>query len=232
MNRMVYGVKAKGSISVKIDKNEVLRYLGFKRGRTKEDKRVKDLINYTIEDVVEVIKPRYAFDTFRIKKEPQGIVADDTNLVIDCSAVVRLLDTSRYITIMVVTVGKELETLIDRLFKEGKFTEGSIADAVGSEAVEKAADAVNDIVKERAAEMGYHITKRFSPGYGGWNLKVQRKLLELSGGCDIGVTVNENDMLVPRKSVTAVIGWTREGQENLSHKCTYCSMNSCGFKGE
>jgi len=225
-------VKARGDIFVKIDKNEVLRYLGFKQGRTKKDKRVEDLINNTIEDVVEVIEPRYAFDTFRVKKQPQGIEVDNTNLIIDCSAVIRLLDTSCFITIMTVTVGRELETLIGKLFERDKFTEGSIVDAVGSEAVEKAADTVNDIVKEKAAEMGYHITKRFSPGYGGWDLGVQRKLLELSGGYDIGVTVNENDMLIPRKSITAVIGWTRERQEDLLHKCPGCDMNSCDFKGE
>jgi cobalamin-dependent methionine synthase I len=49
-----------------------------------------------------------------------------------------------------------------------------------------------------------------SPGYGDFGLEDQPQLLELSGGAALGITVTENFMMVPRKSVTAVAAVRRK----------------------
>ena len=50
---------------------------------------------------------------------------------------------------------------------------------------------------------------RYSPGYGDWDLPVQREVLELVEAKSIGLSLTETFILQPRKSVTAVIGWER-----------------------
>ena len=64
--------------------------------------------------------------------------------------------------------------------------------------------------KERTREYlarGLYLTDRFSPGYGDLPLTVQK---DLCGVLDtrrtLGLTVNESMLLIPEKSVTAVMG--------------------------
>ena len=52
-----------------------------------------------------------------------------------------------------------------------------------------------------------HLTERFSPGYGDLDMAVQKDLcLVLDTGRTIGVTLTESCMMVPVKSVTAIVG--------------------------
>lgn len=80
------------------------------------------------------------------------------------------------------------------------------ADAVSSAMIE----AVCDEVQARlAAEYGA-LTPRFSPGYGDLPLAVQPLLLaRLDAMRRIGVTLNDALLMIPKKSVTAMIGVKR-----------------------
>ena len=50
-------------------------------------------------------------------------------------------------------------------------------------------------------------TRRYSPGYGDLPLSVQPALLDaLDAGRRLGVTLTESLLMVPMKSVTAVVG--------------------------
>jgi cobalamin-dependent methionine synthase I len=48
---------------------------------------------------------------------------------------------------------------------------------------------------------------RFSPGYGDWTLDNQPQVLQLAEAERIGITLTESNIMIPRKSVSAVIGW-------------------------
>ena len=56
---------------------------------------------------------------------------------------------------------------------------------------------------------GYERTMRFSPGYGAWPLQAQEILLPLCEADKIGIKLTDTDIMIPRKSVSAVIGWRR-----------------------
>ena len=71
------------------------------------------------------------------------------------------------------------------------------------------ADRVDGIVQSEVTRSGYGRTMRYSPGYGDWDLPVQKAMLELVEGRSIGLGLTETFILQPRKSVTAVIGWER-----------------------
>jgi len=71
------------------------------------------------------------------------------------------------------------------------------------------ADRVDAIVQSEVTRSGYGRTMRYSPGYGDWDLTVQKELLGMVEAKSIGVTCTDTFILQPRKSVTAVIGWER-----------------------
>lgn len=52
-----------------------------------------------------------------------------------------------------------------------------------------------------------NINWRYSPGYGNLDISIQRELLKsLDAERTIGLTASSHNILIPRKSVTAIIG--------------------------
>jgi cobalamin-dependent methionine synthase I len=54
--------------------------------------------------------------------------------------------------------------------------------------------------------MAATLTMRYSPGYGDWNLDVQPEILATLDSGRIRLTSNISHILIPEKSVTAIIG--------------------------
>ena len=78
--------------------------------------------------------------------------------------------------------------------------------------------------------MGLCPTTRFSPGYGDFDIAHQKDIIRLLN-CDrrIGLTLTGGYMLIPSKSVTAVIGFTEEKIHNEG-KCMQCAEKLCEFR--
>ena len=112
--------------------------------------------------------------------------------------------------IMVVTVGEWIQAWVWELTESGGVTLGMIVDAIGSETVEEIADVVDQIIRNTSRKA---TTKRYSPGYGDWDVTDQKALLELVESERIGVTVNESSQLVPEKSISAVLGLIGSAQQ-------------------
>ena len=72
---------------------------------------------------------------------------------------------------------------------------------------------------------------RFSPGYGDWPIDQQPELIRLAKAGEIGVSLSSSMMLIPRKSITAIIGLYKEGtrKEQTVHAkgCAACSKLDC-----
>ena len=80
-------------------------------------------------------------------------------------------------------------------------------------------------------EPGLFLRSRYSPGYGDLPLSCQRPLLELlDAGRRLGLSLTQGDMLVPAKSVTAVLGVAREEGSCHLHKCAACPSATCPFR--
>jgi cobalamin-dependent methionine synthase I len=86
--------------------------------------------------------------------------------------------------------------------KSDEMMKALILDAIGSEAVEQVARQTDKVLCEKAREIDLWPSKRFSPGYKSWNIEEQRYIFRMIPGEDIGVTLNESLMMIPRKSVS------------------------------
>ena len=81
------------------------------------------------------------------------------------------------------------------------------------------------------AEEGSYLTPPFSPGYGDWDLSVQGRVLDLlTAHKRIGLTLTAGGMLVPEKSVTAVVGLSDREEDACGQKCMRCTKTDCPFR--
>ncbi len=110
------------------------------------------------------------------------------------------------VALMAVTLGAQSEMLLRRE-QALSVTDGLLVDACASSLVEQAADALNALIVEEAAARGLAATTRFSPGYGDLPLSCQPAFLAACGADRaLGIRATAANLLVPAKSITAVIG--------------------------
>ena len=104
------------------------------------------------------------------------------------------------------TLGPGIERRMELETQRGRLERALFFDAYGSEAVETAADSLNDYLAATSRLSKERLTKRFSPGYGDLSLEKQGlfyRELELE---KLDVTMDDRFILHPNKTITALIG--------------------------
>lgn len=106
------------------------------------------------------------------------------------------------------TVGDRMEGELRALTSQGKMVEALILDALGSAAVSELAEAVACEIGRWAGEREYGASRAFEPGAGAtrWPLGSQRLVFRRLPAQEIGVTLTEDLLMKPRKSLSFVMG--------------------------
>jgi hypothetical protein len=191
------------NIPVEIAKEEVLKELGYYRKRKSVlSPSIDALIEGEIKKAKGLIKGKGAYIIFPVEhKSKDEIVLK--NIILKGKAIAKAMAKAEEIVLFVDTIGPALEAEVNRLYQKDEYTKATVLDTIGSVAAEEGAEYLNSIIVEKAKKKS---TPRFSPGYGDWDLSIQKKLLEVTQASKIGVTCNEAFFMIPRKSVSAVIG--------------------------
>lgn len=106
------------------------------------------------------------------------------------------------VALCICTIGPMLERESTNLIGKSEILRGLILDAFGSEAVEEVVRQTDRWLAEKARSMGFWPSKRFSPGYGKWDIREQEFVFKTLPARDVGVRLTESFMMVPRKSVS------------------------------
>lgn len=212
-------------VITEINIKEMLRYAGL----NKSQQFSEDLIRWACDEARVLIKPQAIWQKYQYAA---GSMGEWQQTALIGKGIVRHLQNSTEAVIMAVSIGQQLEQAVSRYFQQGEYTRGLLLDAAGTTAVETAADSVNQLIREQAAKNGMTITSRFSPGYGDWDITVQPEIVSLAKGEQIGITVTESCMLIPRKSITAVIGLQPDKPLSIclpadSNNCEACTKTNC-----
>ena len=79
-----------------------------------------------------------------------------------------------------------------------------------------------------------YFTGRYSPGYGDFPIEMQKTLLQaVDGPKSIGLTSNESSILIPRKSITAIIGTANHPVSGYLATCDECTIrDNCRLRAE
>ena len=104
------------------------------------------------------------------------------------------------------TIGDAVERRASSLSETGEMTRSLLADAYGSAAAIALGLALEEAVARDLAPRGLVATKRTAPGYGDFELDAQRPLIDLLEARAIGITVTEDFLMLPAKSISGVVG--------------------------
>ena len=163
-----------------------------------------------------------------IHPRSKWVLTDKAALALPGHTAGMMLAECRQCAGLVCSLGAEFDLWVRRE-QMRDMARAAMLDALGSAYIEAACDAAEEAIRARLP--GLYLTDRFSPGYGDLPLAVQPTLLTLAGGSRIGVTLTDTMLMVPQKSVTAIIGLADKQQMARIRGCAYCALNqSCEYR--
>lgn len=210
-----------------LDRAEAFRYMGYKGGEIKES-----ILKITEEcemSVLDAVKPRLVYKVFDVGFSEKGVEIMGTPLIFRGSDIREHLSECSRCVLMCVTLSADVDKLIRSYEAEG-MEKALIADALASAAVEQVCNKAEALIQSALGNYSY--TWRFSPGYGDFPLDIQKEFISVTeSDRKIGLTVTENLILIPRKSVTAVMGISEKEIPKKRRGCGCCNMKDrCEFR--
>lgn len=108
----------------------------------------------------------------------------------------------------------------------GDMADGMLYDIWANAVLESASSDLRAALKREIRDRGYFVTPSWSPGQDGIALENQRPLFRLLQPEEIGITLGEDDLMSPIKSVTAFFGFCRERPAERPVPCDLCTDRS------
>lgn len=164
--------------------------------------------------------------------QPQGIyrVLALGDIALGGNAIKKHLKGCRELAVMGVTIGAG----VDRLIRQSQIrdmAEAVLLDCGASVLTEQICDSFEARIRKET--QGY-LTGRYSPGYGDLPIETQDVLVRiLDGPRKIGLTVNQNHIMIPKKSVTAILGIADHPVSGYLATCEECTLrDNCDLRKE
>ena len=202
-----------------IDRIEALRFMGV--GSAPEGELLSRL-EACEREISRLAEPRYTYKLFDKGELSQLLVGEDIkNHLEGCERVI----------VFASTLGVAVDRYISRL-QVADMASAVMADAAASSYIEGFCREADSVLAKEFAPL--FLTWRFSPGYGDFPIELQGKFLSLiEADKKIGLHVTRSSMLLPVKSVTAVIGVSKDPVRKEKQTCAACNMKDvCAFRKE
>lgn len=209
-----------------VNTDEVLRYMGCPPDRADPATRV--LAEDCAAGMLAAARPRWAYRVFDLVPETGGVRLSGGLLLPGGDLKAHLQDCRRAV-LFCATLGAGADALIRRA-ESGDMGKALALDCAGAAAVEELCDRIEEELQSMFP--GCYFPFRFSPGYGDLPLSLQNDLLELlDAPRRVGLTASFSHILLPRKSVTAILGVADGPIEKTIRSCLGCpAQGSCQYR--
>ncbi len=223
------------NIKLKIDEEEVLRYQGYHRNKAgKTDEMILETTRKEIEQGYCLFEPKGIYSKLMIRNiSSEGRINLENGLYLETNnSMINLLRGTSYLAFGLSTIGKNLEEKVAELFAKNEYPKAMALDAVGTVASKFLSNYIQSVICQEAREQNFQTTKYFSPGSSDWNISQQKNIFQIIPADKIGVKLTESYMMVPKKSLSWVIGIGKEIiiTSKGDDSCKICLAENCQFR--
>lgn len=212
---------------MEVDRREVLRYLGYKKGQA--DEMVMELVESCLEQLEAAAEPRHLIREYPLLLLPDDEI-DGGCFCTKSRNLSRNLKDCSQIILFAATLGVGADHLIQK-YNRLQMSRAVVLQAASAAMIEEYCDTVCTQLRRDYEERGLYLRPRFSPGYGDFPLSCQPMLLDaLEAGKRIGIKLTDSFLMMPSKSVTAVMGVSRKPYRCEVKGCESCSKTDCAYR--
>ena len=192
-------------LPISVSRPLVLLRLGY-RSAAQVPAKTARILDEVIADAERRLQPRAICVRIDVARHQDSILlGDEGNSLRSASRSLReRLDGCASAVLFAATIGMDIEDRGRALAEAGDLTRSLLLDAYGS----SAAIALGLAMETKAAEMLAPLqpTKRHAPGYADFELEAQAPLMRMLDAGRIGITLTDDCLMLPAKSITGVIG--------------------------
>lgn len=210
------------------DFRQAFRYMGM---HGEPDVNMLTLAEKCEKRLLAAILPRYVYRVCPITFTPEGVRCEGSMLLLRGKDIASHLAECRRVILLCATLSAGADAEIRKAGAEDVLA-GMMTDALASALTEQLCDAVErEILAEFPDEFP---TWRFSPGYGDLPLEIQGDFLRtVNAEKRTGVSLSAGGMLIPAKSVTAVIGLAAQPVAKGKRGCAVCNLKeNCPYRAK
>ena len=189
-----------------------------------------DLAEWALLEGLPLLEPIVLADTRKVIDIRHDRLVLEGERILSGSLVQQHLVSASQISVMVCTIGSQLEDISSDMMDTEPLNALAF-EGLGTAAVESLANLACSYFEDQASLAGLHASMPLSPGMIGWPVNPgQRQIFEILDAQLIGVKLNSNDMMIPRLSLTQVLGFG--AAFNLEgNTCDYCSLKeTCRYQ--
>ncbi len=211
-----------------IDRAQAFRYMGMPGT---PDENLLALADRCERKLLVSSVPNYVYRVCPLTSSETGIRCTGTALHLTGKDITAHLNGCTQAILLCATLSAGADAAI-RSGSAADVLAGLVTDAMASALTEQLCDAAEQEILKQFPDS--YPTWRFSPGYGDLPLSVQGDFLAaLSAEKRLGVSVSAGGMLIPTKSVTAIIGLAPQPVPKGKRGCAVCRMaKTCQFRAK
>lgn len=191
-------------IPLKVDEGMVLTRLSYKKTKTQADTEILNEIKRVSNEALMLSKPCGAY-TFVNCKILNDTIVIDNNIEIKSEKIASKFSACVAVTLLSVTLGKNIDREISDLLNNSEYTKAVILDTVASVLSDSAVEGLMEHVNTTSNTFALG---KFRAGPGQLNipLELQRNFYNMLNLNNIDIEINNNLMLSPQKSLISIAG--------------------------
>ena len=211
----------------KLNRDEIARYLEYKNSML--DEAMLELLCKEEEKLLKACSFRYVYRCFDVLRQDDAIIPQGTQLKLQGESITTHLKGCDKMLLVAGTISAEVDKLL-RIMSITDLLKALVYDAMANVAIEQGMEKLSDKLKSIYGE--YNHTFRFGIGYGDLSIDIQKDFLQLLNAPKlIGLTVNNSNMMLPTKSITAIIGLSKNELTKKNIDCNDCNLQgNCRFR--
>jgi len=212
---------------MRVPVEEALRYIGAKEADADTRRLAEDCARI----MESRLSPRFLWRAFRIRRGEGRTELPEAGITLPGKLAGTMLTECSGAVLLACTLGAGFERMMKE-WESRDMARAAMMDACGSAWTEAACDEAEREIGSRFP--GEYMTDRFSPGYGDLPLDLQADILRaLDAERKLGLTVNGSCLLMPAKSVTAILGLSGKPQGARIRGCAFCLLQAeCEYRKE
>ena len=212
--------------------DQVLRAQGSDPAETRRLRPAQvELAQQAIAEYGSHLTPRVALREYAIISHLHTYLLLQDDLSLHGTAIVKALADADRLICGLATLGPALEAAVESCIAVDSAL-GLAVDGLGNAALDQLQIETCRQIEQQASAIGRHTSILYSPGMVGWELiESQPQVFDLAPAAEIDVSLNDDLMLVPHKSISFVIGLSEHpfGQRSM---CEVCGLrDTCRYHG-
>ncbi len=194
-------------ITIPAPRRNIYRRLGYKEGVTHLESGQRNELDAWIRDAGLLMHVKGVARRLPVIGRGSSKTRLPEDVVFESRDLAAFLAGCSEIALIAATAGGDIVGEIQKAAAGDQLTRGVVFDAVASETVDAALDWITAYLRQVLRRENKEPRRgRFSAGYGDFMLQNQKRIFELLELHSLGVRINPSYVLIPEKTVTAVVG--------------------------